>query len=465
MNRFGVDWYAPILCKFAYRLPTDFGDAMKQQLNRVKLTAGRVDAFICPPDKAQAFLWDTDTPTLALRATPTGRKTYVFESRLNGATIRINIGTLADWPIKQARTKAQGQKMLVDAGTDPREVERDRQAAAVEKKTAAAAHSVTVGEVWAVYVEERRPQWGDLHYRDHFRKTAPGGESFKRGTGTTQPGPLFPLMALPLRDLTAPVIETWAAREALTRATSARLAWRMLKVFLGWCEEQPAYAGLLPAKNPAKTKKSREALGKAGTKSDALQREQLTVWFESVRNIGNPLIAAYLQTLLLTGARPGEVLAMRWQDVNTKWKGLTIRDKVEGVRVIPLTPFVAQLLTTLPRRNDWVFSSPNSDTGHLTEPNHPHSLACKVAGIDGLTLHGLRRSFKSLTEWLEVPAGVVAQLMGHKPSATAEKHYTVRPLDLLRVHHEKIEAWILEQAEIVFDAKAAPGALRVVAGG
>jgi hypothetical protein len=59
---------------------------------------------------------------------------------------------------------------------------------------------------------------------------------------------------------------------------------------------------------------------------------------------------------------------------------------------------------------------------------------------------------------------VVAQLMGHKPSATAEKHYTVRPLDLLRVHHEKIEAWILEQAGIVFDAKAESGKLRVVAG-
>ena len=67
---------------------------------------------------------------------------------------------------------------------------------------------------------------------------------------------------------------------------------------------------------------------------------------------------------------------------------------------------------------------------------------------DDPTLHGLRRSFASLTEWLEVPAGVVAQIMGHKPSATAEKHYKRRPLDLLRVHHEKIEAWILEQAGI-----------------
>ncbi len=92
----------------------------------------------------------------------------------------------------------------------------------------------------------------------------------------------------------------------------------------------------------------------------------------------------------------------------------------------------------------------------------PKQTACAVAGIDGLTLHGLRRSFKSLTEWLEIPAGVVAQLMGHKPSATAEKHYTVRPLDLLRVHHEKIEAWILEQAGILFDAAVEPGKLRVV---
>jgi integrase len=300
-------------------------------------------------------------------------------------------------------------------------------------------------------------------------------------------------MALPLRDLTAPVIEAWAAKEAKTRQSSARLAWRMLKVFLGWCEEQPAYAPLMPAKNQAKTKKSREHLGRSGTKSDALQREQLRVWFEAVNKIGNPVIAAYLQTLLLTGARPGEVITLRGEDLNTKWKGLTIRDKVEGVRVIPLTPYVSNLLAALPRRNDWVFASTralkmdehntqrrqakaakagqdillqeaslSSFTGHITEPNHAHTATCKVAGIDALTLHGLRRSFKSLTEWLEVPVGVVAQIMGHKPSATAEKHYTVRPLDLLRVHHEKIEAWILEQAGVQFVANAEPARLHAI---
>ena len=54
-----------------------------------------------------------------------------------------------------------------------------------------------------------------------------------------------------------------------------------------------------------------------------------------------------------------------------------------------------------------------------------------------------------------MPVGVVAQVMGHKPSATAETHYTIRPLDLLRVWHSRYDAWILEQAGIKFAAKDA----------
>ena len=437
---------------------------MSKLQNRVRLTAGRVDAFTCPAGKSQAFLWDTDTPALALRVTPTGRKTYVFESRLNGATLRLNIGTATDWPIEKARGEAQRLKMLVDSGTDPREVARQNEAAKAADKAAAAVQAVTVGEVWAVYLEARRPRWGERHYSEHLLLVKPGGVASKRAAGgVTAPGILHPLMGLALRDLKPAVIEAWAERETQTRPAAARLAWRCLKAFLSWCAEQPEYAPVLPSVNPAKTKKAREALGKAKAKDDSLLKEQLPAWFAAVHSIGNPTVAAYLQTLLLTGARPGEVLAIRWDDLNTQWKGLTIRDKVEGERVIPLTPYVWHLLAALPRRNEFVFASSRNENTPLTEPNHAHDKACKVAAIDALTLHGLRRSFGTLSEWLEVPAGVVAQIQGHKPSATAEKHYRVRPLDLLRVHHERIEAWILEQAGIVFDAKAAPGALRVVA--
>ncbi len=121
---------------------------------------------------------------------------------------------------------------------------------------------------------------------------------------------------------------------------------------------------------------------------------------------------------------------------------------MEGSRTIPLTPFVASLLAALPRRNDWAFSSPTAASGRLMEPRIGHNKALAAAGLPALSLHGLRRSFGTLAEWVECPAGISAQIMGHKPSATAEKHYRRRPLDLLRSWHVKIEAWILEQAGI-----------------
>ena len=214
-------------------------------------------------------------------------------------------------------------------------------------------------------------------------------------------------------------------------------------------------------------------------KNDVLTREQLPSWFEAVRQIQNPAISSYLQILLLTGARPGELLDLSWNDVDSKWNSLTIRDKVEGERVIPLTPYVKGLIDSLPRHNEWVFASTRtlqmdehnvhrrnakalkqgklapvndvletSKSGRIAKPNTAHARACKAVGINELTLHGLRRSFSSLTEWLEIPAGVVAQIQGHKPSATAEKHYKRRPLDLLRVHHQRIESWLIEQAAI-----------------
>ena len=436
---------------------------------RINLTAGAIERLTCPAGKQQAFMRDSEAPGLRVRVTAAGAKSFVYEAKLDRQTIRRTIGDVKLWRIEQARTEARRLAVVLDNGQDPREIERQQQADKATAKAAAAVQAAIVGGVWAVYLEARRPHWGARHCADHVKLVQVGGEVSKRGTrgrGVTVAGPLHPLMGLALRDLTAPVIEAWAAREAQTRPTSARLAWRCLKAFLSWCAEQPEYAPAMPSVNPAKTKKAREALGKAGVKQDALLKEQLPAWFAAVQQIQNPIAAAYLQVLVLTGARPGEVLGLRWEDVNTKWKGLTIRDKVEGERVIPLTPYVSHLLHSLPRRSDWVF--PSTARGKDTEgqtlsiPRAPHTAACAVAGIEGLTLHGLRRSFKSLTEWLEIPAGVVAQIMGHKPSATAEKHYTVRPLDLLRVHHERIEAWILEQAGIVFDAKAAPGALRVV---
>ena len=49
-----------------------------------------------------------------------------------------------------------------------------------------------------------------------------------------------------------------------------------------------------------------------------------------------------------------------------------------------------------------------------------------------------------------MPAGITAQIQGHAFQGMREQYHIRRPLDLLRMWHVKIEAWILEQAGIEF---------------
>jgi integrase len=250
-----------------------------------------------------------------------------------------------------------------------------------------------------------------------------------------------------LVDLTPEVVERWAKTQGEERPTFGRLAWRCLKAFLNWCSTEPDYKHLV---NPqaASTRKTRESFGKPVARKDALERNQLAAWFKAVRAIENPVVSAVLQVVLLSGARENEVLSLRWSDVNFHWRKIVIKDKVETSREIPLTNYMASLLAPLPRVNEWVFSSKTSASGALSIPSKALDAVCNEAGIEHLTVHGLRRSFGSLAEWLDIPTGIVSQIMGHKPSATAEKHYRIRPIDLLRQHHQRYEDWILEQAQL-----------------
>jgi integrase len=469
---------------------------------RCNLSAGAIERLICPPGKPQAFLRDTEAPSLRVRVTPAGAKSFVFEAKLNRQTIRRTLGDVREWSIEQARTEARRLAVLVDNGTDPRELDRQRDADKAAATAEAALHAAAAAAAaeparvsWERYLQERRPHWRERTYTDHLKVAQAGGREKVRGEGLTQPGPLAPLLVLPLAELTPAAVDAWAAREAKDRPARVRLALRMLKAFLRWAAAEPDLADRVNTA-AASSKKAREAAGRSRAKDDVLLKEQLQAWFAQVRALPSRSVCAYLQCLLLLGCRREELLRLRWDDVNWQWKGLRLADKVEDTgREVPLTPYVATLLAGLPRINEWVFASGRpvslqpqhverraryasrtgiqpeplaqaSASGRIADPSSAHRRACAAAGIEGLTLHGLRRSFASLTEWLEVPVGVVAQIQGHKPSATAEKHYKRRPLDLLRVHHERIERWVLEQAGVKFDAnaaKAAPGLREVSA--
>lgn len=418
---------------------------------RERLTPERIRTFVCSPEVQQAFLWDTEMPRLAVRATA-GSKSFVFQAVVAQKTIRVTIGDTRQRSLADARKEARRLAVLADQGIDPRQEKAERLARTEAARVEAARAETPAMDAWQAYVADRAPRWGEHHLLSHETVTKEGGLPRSRGrcagqSETTQPGILRPLLALPLDQITRDRIRVWLKAEASRRPTHAALAFRLLRAFLNWCGDRPEYRHLAHV-DACSSRLPRDELPKRNARDDCLQREQLPAWFAAVRQIGNPVIAAYLQALLLTGARREELAGIQWEDVDFQWRSLTIKDKVDGERTIPLTPYVAALLAALPRRNEWVFSSPAAASGRLQEPRIQHNKALTLAGLPALSLHGLRRSFGTLAEWVECPAGVSAQIMGHKPSATAEKHYRVRPLDLLRMWHTKIEAWILEQAEI-----------------
>ncbi len=427
-------------------------------MKRERLTPDRIRLFTCPPDAKQSFFWDTESPRLAVRATA-GAKSFIFEAKLNRQTVRITIGDVRAWKLDAARQEANRLQTLTDQGIDPREQKRERLAAIETKKEDLRRQSVTVGEAWDAYIEARKPRWSPRHLQNHLTLAQEGGVKRKSGrhpgeAETTRPGPLRSLLPMRLADIDSNTVKTWLS-DAIERGPSqAEQAFRIFRTFIGWCAEHDDYKVAANAEACA-SKVVREMVPKVKPKDDVLQKEQLSSWFAAVRRIQNNVIAAYLQTLLLTGARREELAGLTWDGLDFAWNSMTIHDKVEGQRVIPLTPYVASLLSTLPRRKDkdgkplpWVFSSPTADSGRLQEPRKQHVAALTAAGLPHVSLHGLRRSFGTLAEWTETPVGVVAQIMGHKPSAIAEKHYRRRPLDLLRMWHVKIEAWMLEQAGI-----------------
>lgn len=423
------------------------GFLRRMATKHTSFTANKIKDLQCEDGKSQTIHWDSKTPSLGLRVTPTGNRAYIFQTWFNGTNLRLTIGDIDTWTLGAAQSEARRLKVLTDQGIDPR-VEKAK-AQAQSKASRLKGTSALI--VWEEYIKARQHQWGDRHKADHKDMVRPGGQKITRGlkagqSSVKQKGILLELLSQPINEITRDKVAALVKKEAKVRPARARLALSALKAFLTWAKDQSDYTALVDATACDRLTKE---LPPKKSKDDCLQKEQLRTWFDGVKKINNPVISSYLQMLLLTGARRNELAALEWADVDIQWRTALIKDKVEGTRTIPLTPYVELLLNNLPRKNKYVFASPTAKSGRLTEPRKAHQTVIEATGIPNLSIHGLRRSFGTLAEWVECPTGISAQIMGHKPSALAEKHYRKRPIDLLRQWHTKIEKFILDEAGIL----------------
>jgi integrase len=440
---------------------------MSSDGKKFSFTHDRVSKCICLDGRDRTIYSDTKEPGLKLCVYANGKKSYVFEAKLSGKTIRISLGDLRTLSITDARKRAKELHAQINQGIDPRQAKKrliaEQEVASRIQKAEKARGELVVLDAWEEYLKHHANRWGQRHMKDHLNLSQSGGKNKKRGKGLTVQGVLHPLLAERMVDITAAKLKTWQLKEAETRANNARQGFEMFRAFWRWCGDQDKYKDVIDRFAVESKDLRAEVPERKSKKFDVLERGQLAAWFTSVRSLSNPVISTYLQTLILTGARRDEMAELKWDDVDYQWSALWIKSKThEEGRKVPLTPYLATQLESLPKRNKWVFSSLQSTCGHITEPARAHKRALSAAGIEVVTIHGLRRTFGSLAEWVEMPRGVVAQIMGHAPNATAEKHYINRPLDLLAVWHNKYEAWILDQAGVQFDYSAKQERLRVV---
>ena len=155
-----------------------------------------------------------------------------------------------------------------------------------------------------------------------------------------------------------------------------------------------------------------------------------------------PYLEDLIRFALSTGLRIGEVFSLRWSNVDWENDLLNVfSPKTAKIREIPINSEARKVLEywALGKRNEFVFYNP--DTGKpFVDLKAGFALACRKAGISGVTWHTLRHTFAS--RLLERGADIVTvqQLLGHS-TVTVTMRYTHTNLGSKRAAVAKLEGF------------------------
>ncbi len=147
---------------------------------------------------------------------------------------------------------------------------------------------------------------------------------------------------------------------------------------------------------------------------EALRTMPLTAW---------PAAIAAMKFLALTGWRRGEMLGLKWTEVDTATRTARLSDTKTGASMRPLSHAVCELLTGLPRLGALVFPS-SAGTDQPMRGFHKIWLrvAAKAKLPADVTPHILRHSYASLASDLGYSEPTIAALVGHKGWSTTSRY-------------------------------------------
>ncbi|MCO6409479.1 site-specific integrase [Hoeflea alexandrii] len=161
---------------------------------------------------------------------------------------------------------------------------------------------------------------------------------------------------------------------------------------------------------------------------------------EDRREIVSPYAVAGIRLLMLTGCRVGEILGLRWSDVDFERGVFNLADSKTGAKKVLLGASALEVLAELPRTGEYVIAGalPNKPRSDL---KRPWERIKRHAGLESLRLHDLRHSFASVGAGAGMGLAIVGKLLGHEsPSTTAR--YAHLADDPLRRASESISGMI-----------------------
>ena len=339
------------------------------------------------PEAERTYYLDTKCPGLALCITPTGSRTFYYVKKIDRRTVRMRLGTFPDLPVERARKLAQDLDGLRCGGQGP---------ASREAGPASRAH----------HARPVRPLDGPR--QGPQAKLEPRPATIRRLLERLGWPALSTIKKADVTALHARLGEQNGAYQANRVLSLLRAAFNRAEG-IGWTGADPAQ-GI-----PRFAEESRDRF---------LRPDELPRFFQALAEEPNPIHQGFFAVCLLTGARRGNVLRMKWADIDVSTAMWRIPQTKAGVpMVVPLSPEVVEVLGKLRAwsTGEWVFPAMRRgkhNPGHLTDPMPAWRRLCKRAGLENLRIHDLRRSLGSWQALTGASLPIIGKSLGHTRQET-----------------------------------------------
>ncbi|MFC1659684.1 tyrosine-type recombinase/integrase [Pseudomonadota bacterium] len=341
---------------------------------------------IMAPKTGRKYYQDTKEKGLSFYITSNGVKTFYIRKRVNGKDEKIIIGNYPDLSVENARKQASIVKGKIAQGINPND-EKNK----LNKE-------IVFGDLFEQYLSR---------YSKKHKKTWKYDErEIKRFCNNWFKRKISRITNQDIRFL----------HEKMGKENGYYQANRFLAVLKSLFNKaiEWGWQGTNPCMGIKKFKeKSRDRF---------IQPDELPRFFKALNEEENIVARDYIYMSLYTGARKGNVLAMRWDEINfttKQWK-IPITKNDESL-TIPLIEEAIEILKNIKlnqeknnNKTDWIFSSLTSKSGHIEDPKKAWQRILKRAKIKDLRLHDIRRTLGSYQAISGSSLQIIGKSLGHK---------------------------------------------------